>query len=166
MGVEMHEKMYQLASQIWLFLLGYIPYLSKTHDDTSQKLAVCIDLDGTIWTEGSQHCRIFTWVKDTLQELLRRKYLIYFVTARREKMRAETVRALGRLLPETQYILYMRSDDDKRPIAMYKADARQKITRDCVLALCVGNTLADMYKEKEDTCYNILIPNVLHRRLV
>lgn len=142
---------HNIASQMWIYIRNIAPYI-----DTKSCPAVCIDLDGTVWSDDPEQ-QVFAGVKEALDYFFWHKWLIFFVTARRQHTRAETTRRLEVILPANHFVMYMREDDDDRPIREYKEHCRDMIRSACNVTLCVGNQLADLNHEDTE-CYNILIP--------
>lgn len=150
---QANPYVHNIASQMWIYVRNISPYLISQHKIP----AVCIDLDGTIWSEDeSQH--IFVGVKEALDYFFWHRWMIYFITARRKRELERTMQQLTPVASSDRYVLYMRDETDRRSIFEYKQDCRRIVREACDIVLCVGNELSDMNQEDANTCYNVLIP--------
>lgn len=143
-----------IAAQLWMFVRSSLPCLQLP---VVRIPAVCIDLDGTIWTDDDRQ-RVFPGVQDALDYFYMHKWYVVFITARRESIRTQTLTQLKELFPDIRFTLYMRSADDMRSIEDYKKQCRSTVRQSCDVLLCIGNNVWDLGFE-DPLCANILIPN-------
>lgn len=150
---QANPYVHNIACQLWIYVRNVSPYIVA-----QQKIpAVCIDLDGTIWSEDETQ-QVFVGVKEALDYFFWHKWMIYFITARRKREFERTIQQLAPIAPSSQYVLYMRDEADERSIPEYKKDCRRLVRVACDIVLCIGNELTDMNSEDANTCYNVLIP--------
>lgn len=149
---------HHIITQLWIYIRSITPYISVNLKNYHLP-AVCIDLDGTVWSDDSSHT-IFTGVRDTLQLFITRNWSIIFITGRTKNLEDITLRSLDGLLSRNQYSLYMREMNDPRTNILYKQDCRKVIRQTYTIVLSVGDHLCDINAEEDESCLNILMPRV------
>jgi predicted kinase len=92
--------------------------------DESKDRAIIVDLDGTLAKIGNrspysaENCDLVDspndYVVKTVELYYRAGYKIIFCSGRMEKDRAPTMRFINKYLPDVEYRLFMRRDDDFR----------------------------------------------------
>jgi predicted kinase len=100
-------------------------------DETKERAIIC-DLDGTLATIGNRtpydasNCDLVDIPKEMTVETVRlyysAGYKIIFCSGRMEKDRAPTMRFIEKCLPEIEYQLLMRKDNDQRKDAIAKEE--------------------------------------------
>jgi predicted secreted acid phosphatase len=170
----MKDIHFKLMGQKWYMVPLYISYLLENHDYT-QKLAVIIDLDATIYAaHPSMQGTLYPYVRETFAILCDFFDIdVFIVTARNEKYRNNTIAQL-REDDLLQYIksVYMLDKQDYPPsqyhsfeerVTRFKAEMRHKIRKeDYHIIMCCGDLKSDLsfndvveggYIEK-DSCQN------------
>lgn len=161
MAIDLHDEIFFLASFMWLNVIRFVTCrLRKPRDQ--KRPAICIDLDGTIWSDDDKQ-HVFAGVKESLKRMVLQGYSIFFVTARRESKREVTLAHLQQNLENVQYYsLYMRETQDTRSLDEYKKSVREEIQRNHDILLCIGDNVFDLEQNEDRACYNILIPKAQH----
>lgn len=165
---DIFEVVSQSAAHKWALVPLYINnMLSKFLYD--KPLAVCIDIDGTIWLDKEKSRatkrKLFDNVKEAILFMKSKEITIFFITARSRNLIIETKNDLKDLgIFEESYQLRMLDDTKERNIS--KRSHRDTIREDYSIVMAIGDETHDLVQTTEaqdcdEPSLNIMIENPL-----